>query len=308
MNVSQLVNFIKLSEVGNFSRASTELFISQQGLSHSIRTLEDELHIRLFDRTNRGVQLNDYGRIVYRYATHIVNDYHDMLDELDGKRRSNSTELSVGLPFGIYAAIPFNTLIAFQEQHPEIQLQSRFYVDWVFEKDMVGEQTDVAIANVASHLGREKVPDQFEYIKLAENTVCLTVNKEHPLAAREEVTIKDLSGMRVAVFGSKFFNDKDILTEDCEENGVTDVHFYECSEQDYLIQYVSKNYGGAISVLSLNGSQKSHNTVDIPFADKRKYRYDICLLIPRNKRRTYAINVFTDYIRRVFRQFNEKNE
>ncbi len=301
MNVQQLVNFIKLSEVGNFSKASTELFISQQGLSHSIRTLEDEFHVQLFNRTNRGVRLNDYGRIVYRYAVRIVSDYHEMLDEMEGKKSSESRELAVGLPFGIFAAIPFNTLIAFQEQHRDISLKSRFFIDRTFESQMLDEQTDVGIANVSLHLGRERMPEQFDYIKLTENSLCLTVNRENPLAEKSEIEIGDLAGLNVALFGPEFFNDKEILLEDCREHGVTDVTFHDCSEQDYLIQYVKKNYGCAVTVMSLNGHQKARATVDIPFADKRKYGYDICLVVPKNKRRTYAVNTFIDYVRHTFR-------
>ena len=61
MNTIQLECFIAVAEHLNFSRASEELKITQPAVSHQIRTLEEELDVKLFKRTSKSVSLTPEG-------------------------------------------------------------------------------------------------------------------------------------------------------------------------------------------------------------------------------------------------------
>ncbi|HEY0911898.1 MAG TPA: LysR family transcriptional regulator [Bradyrhizobium sp.] len=65
MNVDlrQLRAFVTVVQVGSFSRAARSLGMSQSALSQAVRQLEDELRVRLLDRTTRSVQLSKVGGI-----------------------------------------------------------------------------------------------------------------------------------------------------------------------------------------------------------------------------------------------------
>ena len=69
MNLSQLRYFRKLAQVQHFTRAAEELFITQPALSNSIKQLEGELGIPLFEQHGRNVRLTKFGKEFNEYVS-----------------------------------------------------------------------------------------------------------------------------------------------------------------------------------------------------------------------------------------------
>jgi DNA-binding transcriptional LysR family regulator len=70
----KLLAFETLARCGNFSRAARELFLTQSAVSHAIKSLEDELGCRLFDRLGRTARLTQSGQHLLKYASRILNE------------------------------------------------------------------------------------------------------------------------------------------------------------------------------------------------------------------------------------------
>jgi DNA-binding transcriptional LysR family regulator len=68
MDLRQLEYFLRVAQRRNISAAAAELNITQPSLTKSIKLLEKELGVRLFDRLARGVELTDYGHTLLRHA------------------------------------------------------------------------------------------------------------------------------------------------------------------------------------------------------------------------------------------------
>ena len=68
MNLSQLRYFRKLAQVQHFTKAAEELYITQPALSNSIKQLENELGIPLFEQQGRNVRLTKYGKEFNTYV------------------------------------------------------------------------------------------------------------------------------------------------------------------------------------------------------------------------------------------------
>ena len=89
MNFLQLSYFKKVAELEHISQAANELYISQPALSKSIHLLEEEVGYPLFTREGTGIRLNENGRILYRYACHILSGYQDALSEISDHNHTN---------------------------------------------------------------------------------------------------------------------------------------------------------------------------------------------------------------------------
>ena len=72
MTIQQCKYLIKIAETGSFSEAAKQLFVAQSGLSSSIKQLESELGIKIFERSKSGVFLSTEGAELVRYAEQLV--------------------------------------------------------------------------------------------------------------------------------------------------------------------------------------------------------------------------------------------
>jgi DNA-binding transcriptional LysR family regulator len=70
----KLLAFVTLARCGSFTQTARELFLTQSAVSHAIKSLEDELECRLFDRLGRRAQLTQSGQHLLDYASRILED------------------------------------------------------------------------------------------------------------------------------------------------------------------------------------------------------------------------------------------
>ena len=74
MTLVQLRHFISLAQTGSFSKSAEAMHLTQPALSRSIRAIEDELGLPLFDRIGRRSELTPFGRQVLQRAQRLVDD------------------------------------------------------------------------------------------------------------------------------------------------------------------------------------------------------------------------------------------
>lgn len=97
MELYQLRTFLTVADEGNLTRAAEKLFTSQPAVSAQIRALEEELGMRLFDRTGRGMVLTPGGQALREQARQIVEAARDFKQRADGLRKTVAGELVLGL-------------------------------------------------------------------------------------------------------------------------------------------------------------------------------------------------------------------
>lgn len=86
METNDLIIFLKVAELGSFSKAAEQLGYVQPNVTARIKILEDELQAPLFKRTNRGVSLLPEGKVLFEYASQVIN----LISEAKEKINSHS--------------------------------------------------------------------------------------------------------------------------------------------------------------------------------------------------------------------------
>ena len=92
MQIDTLRYFVELTRVGSFYGASKNVFISQQGLSRAISSLESELGVKLVERESRGVRLTSSGEVLLEHSVKLLLEYSDMLKDLYAQHATSSPE------------------------------------------------------------------------------------------------------------------------------------------------------------------------------------------------------------------------
>ena len=74
MTIQQCKYVLSVAKTGSFNEAAKKLFVAQSSLSISIKSLEQELDIKIFERSGNGVYLTDEGAEFLKYATQICEN------------------------------------------------------------------------------------------------------------------------------------------------------------------------------------------------------------------------------------------
>jgi len=99
MTILQLKYAITIANSRSFREAATRLFVSQPALSTTIKELEAEIGIQLFERTNKGVRVTKSGEDFINYAKRAVSQYKIIEERYIDKDKEKSHMLLEGKPF-----------------------------------------------------------------------------------------------------------------------------------------------------------------------------------------------------------------
>ncbi len=173
----------------NVSRAATQrLHVAQPSLSRQIRDLEDEVGVRLLERTAKSVRLTDAGRAFLDEARAILKHTNDAVLKARAIGGKRETELHVGdFPLAAARIMP-RLLREYQKAMPNVHVKLH---DWPVEKEIAAVrdgQLQLAII-VPPFTGNWRRELRFE--ELLTLRVCLAVSCNHPFAQRQAVSLTE---------------------------------------------------------------------------------------------------------------------
>jgi len=178
--------FVEVVERKNFSRAAEELYMTQPAVSQYIRALEETMGVRLLDRTNKSVELNKAGEIVYHHAKEVLSIYTRMdhlLSELTEKAQG---PLAIGASYTYGEYVLPKVLATMKKKYPDIEPTVTIGNTTTIAERVSGYDLDIGI--VEGHFKDESLIKE----KIAEDELVLIASPDHPLASKPYVSLKEL--------------------------------------------------------------------------------------------------------------------
>lgn len=187
MELRQLRQFTVLAETLNFRAAAERLHIAQPPLSVSIRKLEEELGIALFDRSSRGVQLTDAGHAALVDARKALFHASEAARVARATKHGMAGRLRIGFVGSAkYAMLP-QLLRPFRAAYGEVVLELSERSNGDIVSALSGNELDIGLIRVPF----AQVND-IRYETVEEDVFVVALPEGHPLTAKDRIAVDDL--------------------------------------------------------------------------------------------------------------------
>lgn len=178
MELQQFKYFLAVARCEHLTKAAEELNIAQPALSQSIRRLEADLGVPLFDRSGHKIALNPQGKFLKERLEPMMDSLMRLPSELQQSLYESSHKIHLNIRAASYYITKY--LIAYRTEHPDIQFYlTQYNYDAPFDIDVT---TELPAMNTGSKYEKQ--------IILAED-VCLAVPLTSPFAQKTYINLTD---------------------------------------------------------------------------------------------------------------------
>ena len=186
MTITQLTYVLAVAEYKNFTKASEKVFVTQPTLSMQVQKLEEELNVKIFDRTKKPIKLTPVGEKIIEQAKNIVNESVRIQDIVDQQKGFVGGEFKLGIIPTVMPTLLPMFLKNFVNKYPKINLKiEELHTDVIIEK-LIDGHLDAGIA--ATPLGNEKIKEKPLYYE----PFMAYVPEGHRLSSFKNITAEDL--------------------------------------------------------------------------------------------------------------------
>ena len=145
MELEQIEYFVRVAELGSFTRASSALGIAQPALSRKIRQLEVELRQNLLVRNGRGATTTDAGKLLLEHGRGILHQVQRLREELGRLRGSLAGRVAIGLPPSIAKVLTVSLTREFRAKLPQAALSISEGLSAAMQESIINGRLDIAL-------------------------------------------------------------------------------------------------------------------------------------------------------------------
>lgn len=145
MDLKQIEYFVRVAELGSFTRASIVLDVAQSALSRHVRLLETELRRSLLIRNGRGVTPTEAGKILLEHGRGVLHQIDRLREELARERGGLVGKVALGLPPSLSKVLAVPLMRAVREVLPDAVISIGEGLSLGMQEDLVNGRLDVAL-------------------------------------------------------------------------------------------------------------------------------------------------------------------
>ena len=202
MTLQQLKYAVTVAECRTISKAAEKVFISQPSLTAAIRQLEDEMNVKIFSRTNKGIAITKDGEIFLSYARQVLEQADLLEEKFTGKRKSNPF-FSVSCQHYSFAVNAFVDVIK-EFGGDKYSFTLRETQTFEIIEDVSRLKSEIGILYTDSKneevIGKLLKKNELEFSELFTAEPHVFISDRNPLCKKSRITVKDLAPFPYLVF------------------------------------------------------------------------------------------------------------
>jgi DNA-binding transcriptional LysR family regulator len=243
MELRHLRYFVAVADALSFTKGAEQLHLAQPSLTRQIKDLEEELGVRLLDRTKHRVALTEQGKSFLADAKRLLAHSAEIVESVQHLRDHEIAALNIGYVANLFPALLPSTLLLFQREFPTvaINLFDMTYAD----QFRALEDGKIDLGFVGSRKPIEERGLQFRSI--ASDKTVAALPRRDPLAKKTVVKLKDLNSMFfIGMSEAGYPGYRDWLTATCERAGFVPKVLQDADIERTVIQAVGAGLGVAL--------------------------------------------------------------
>ena len=265
MTLTQLEYFCTVCRYHSITRAAEALYVSQPTISTSIRDLEKEFHLRLFNHGKNRISLTKDGEAFYQKAEYILRQTQELYTDFSNIEE-NRHPLRIGIPPMISTVFFPRVTDQFQEKY-NIPIQLFEYGSIRARTLIDNEQLDVAMANMDFYN-----LDKYNSYIMMEDRYVYCVSRNHRYAGEKEITMEMLKDEPIILFNTDSVQTQTVITR-LRSAGITpNVRMYS-SQLVTVLNFVRGGNCGAFLYSSLAANPRDF--IEIPVAPEITSKFGI---------------------------------
>ncbi|QIZ07731.1 LysR family transcriptional regulator [Priestia megaterium] len=199
MNFEQMEYIVNVANEMSITKAAEKLFISPSGMSQSITQLENELGIKIFNRSKQGVTPTFEGKIVISKAIAFLKTVKELNKEIYDYKNSNQTHLKI-ITAPTFSYVIQETMVKFNSRNPDITFEFVEQNPTDIIQNFNKENYDFAFIHASINELKKEKNICFEHIH--EGQICIAVGKNSPYYSFDYVTLSDLENSKFVIYNS----------------------------------------------------------------------------------------------------------
>lgn len=247
--------FLTVANTQNITKAAQLLHVSQPSLSQYLNRLEQELGVKLLDRSCSPIQLTEAGRIYLEYVKESAAVEKKFENNLERYKQRQSQTLSIGIPTQLTPLIFGSIVQNFIVNHPNIKLTIKGGTSLTLMRQLICEEVDIAFFHT-----KDREDDRFDRHVFVEEELFLVCNRDSPLVAGKTATRENplvvsntdlpvLESMRFLTLSKEYYLYQ-LMLEYIHEIGISPKETLEISHLDTIISYLQKPGNSSVSMLA----------------------------------------------------------
>lgn len=256
MNLTHLRYFITVAKLGSITKAAEQNYVSQSAVSKTIKQLETEIGVKLFDREGRTVKLNEQGNLFYSYVSDSLNLLDRGVKAVQGS--SHLAQQPLNVLFTVASPLISKITLKMQQVLPHLSLN--IHQKNSFAKDL--EQFDFIISS-------EKIAN-FNSIPLVTEKLMIGA-KNNILSNHNSLNFTELAEYPFISLDSEL-ELQNTIDHFLEEHKLKLNYKYQCDEPATVRQLISNGLGiSFVPEISWNGSEEKEiiKLPLLPFSPER---------------------------------------
>ena len=179
MELRQLEYFREIASTGSINEAARHLNMSQPPLSYQLRQLENELNVKLFDRTSKGVTLTEAGKLLYDRSGNLLE--YARYTELEVSQTGKKRILRIGLtPTTVDTIMPY--ISQFSKKNPDVNFEVHDGITYSLYQYLLDGIIDISVARTPLRL------DEVSYMLLCSEPMIAVSAPKNMVSKTADVT------------------------------------------------------------------------------------------------------------------------